>query len=315
MIFARRQEFYGDNEVAFTIDVADKNVGVGTLDPQAALHIRKNIGAEVILDTIDDANVGAGIQFARQGTQFGYILGARGSGQEYVGIGYMADAYGRSGGNKNILTVDTKNQSVVVSGRNGDNNTFPTRDPFYGSLYTLDVDGTAKVQSLDIGGGGSRKTEWKVQGTKNGYAIMNTDRKVYDMWIRDSNGNVGIGKTGPYYKLDVDGIVRADSYRYNSDRRLKNQIAPLSQTLEKITSLQGVSFYWKDKSTSQGKNIGLIAQDVEQVFPEAVSTDDSGIKSVDYASLVAPLIEAVKEQQEEIEGLEERIQVLERSRE
>lgn len=180
MIFARRQEFYGDNEITFTIDVADKNVGVGTLDPQAALHIRKDIGAEVILDTINNANVGAGIHFARQGTQFGYILGARGSGQHYVGIGYMADAYGRNGGNKNILTVDTKNQSVVISGRDGTNNTLPSKDPFYGDLYTLDVDGKAKVQSLDIGGGGSRKTEWKVQGTEHGYAIMNTDRKVYD---------------------------------------------------------------------------------------------------------------------------------------
>jgi Ca2+-binding EF-hand superfamily protein len=56
-----------------------------------------------------------------------------------------------------------------------------------------------------------------------------------------------------------------------------------------------------------GRQIGLIAQEVEEVIPELVNTTDNGYKSVDYAKLVSVLVEAVKEQQKQIEALEERI--------
>ena len=57
----------------------------------------------------------------------------------------------------------------------------------------------------------------------------------------------------------------------------------------------------------EGKRIGLIAQEVEEVIPELVHTADDGYKSVEYANLIAVLIEAVKEQQKQIEDLEEKI--------
>lgn len=64
-----------------------------------------------------------------------------------------------------------------------------------------------------------------------------------------------------------------------------------------------MNHFWNDTELSQEKQIGLIAQEVEKEFPELVSTDNEGMKSVNYASMVAPLIEAVKEQQEQIENL------------
>jgi hypothetical protein len=76
---------------------------------------------------------------------------------------------------------------------------------------------------------------------------------------------------------------------------LKTDIATIDSALEKIVSLRGTTFRWKDKGNGEDLQMGVIAQEVEAVFPEAVSTDDEGFKSVAYGKLIAPLIEAVKE--------------------
>jgi|GEM_PF-1832758 len=105
------------------------------------------------------------------------------------------------------------------------------------------------------------------------------------------------------------GNLYGMAYYYNSDINLKKDIAPITGSLEKINDLNGVYFKWK---ADNAPSIGLIAQDVEKIFPEAVSTDkNSGLKSVDYGKIVAPLIEAVKEQQREISELKSQISGLE----
>jgi hypothetical protein len=105
-----------------------------------------------------------------------------------------------------------------------------------------------------------------------------------------------------------NGGVFASAYFYTSDKSLKENIKPLTGSLDKITALEGVSFNWKE---SGKKSLGLIAQDVEKVFPELVSTNAStSLKSVEYGNLVAPLIEAVKEQQKQIDELKRQVQEL-----
>jgi len=95
----------------------------------------------------------------------------------------------------------------------------------------------------------------------------------------------------------------------SSDRRLKQNIKPLETPLQKIMKLEGISFEWKKDGKA---SIGLIAQDVEKVYPELVEeNEETGMKSVQYGNLVSPLIEAVKEQQGQIEKLEARIEQLE----
>ncbi len=106
-------------------------------------------------------------------------------------------------------------------------------------------------------------------------------------------------------KLDVDGAIRTtDDVLTNSDATLKDNIQTLKDGLGKILGLRGVSYQWKDKRrTVREQEIGLVAQEVEAMFPEIVSTDSQGIKSMSYSKLIAPLIEAIKEQQGQISEL------------
>ncbi|GEM_PF-1169978 len=119
------------------------------------------------------------------------------------------------------------------------------------------------------------------------------------------NGNVGIGLDNPQYALHVVGRVKSNGINETSDQRLKQNIVTLDKAMDKVKALRGVSYEWrteefKEMQFANGTEIGLIAQEVEQVLPEVVHTDGEGYKSVAYSHLVALLIEAVKEQQEEI---------------
>ncbi len=116
-----------------------------------------------------------------------------------------------------------------------------------------------------------------------------------------------MGSSDYSYAVNVNGSVGAGAYFYTSDKTLKTNITPISGALGLVNKLQGVRFTWK----KDGKeSIGLIAQDVEKVFPQLVSTGDNGIKSIEYGNLIAPLIEAVKEQQIQIETLKAEVAAL-----
>lgn len=130
-----------------------------------------------------------------------------------------------------------------------------------------------------------------------------TARDVYnnDKLVVSADGSVRFFGTVYHYLTPV----------HSSDRRLKKEIQPLEKALEKVTQLQGVSYKWKDESKSQETQIGVIAQEVEKVFPEVVLTDDEGMKSVAYQNLVAPLIEAVKELKKENDDLKARLAAIE----
>ena len=143
---------------------------------------------------------------------------------------------------------------------------------------------------------------------------LQTGASSYSEQMRlDSSGNMGVGTPTPGYKLDVNGdinIAAANAIRFGgtqvctssgctstSDGRLKENILPLSHSLSNLLKLQGMSYEWKDKEHfGSGPQIGLIAQEVEKVYPEVVVTDRrTGLKSMAYDHLVAPLIEALKE--------------------
>ncbi|MCX6798325.1 MAG: tail fiber domain-containing protein [Candidatus Falkowbacteria bacterium] len=118
--------------------------------------------------------------------------------------------------------------------------------------------------------------------------------------IYDNGTNVGIGNSNPTKKLTVSGDVLATGFFYSSDLTLKKDINEINNPLAKVMDLKGVTFRWKKDNTP---SYGFIAQDVEQVVPELVETDATGLKSVAYGNFTALLVEAVKEQQAEIDSL------------
>ena len=98
---------------------------------------------------------------------------------------------------------------------------------------------------------------------------------------------------------DVNTIVRGVGAP-GSSRRWKINVRKVQDALDKVVELRGVTFDWKD---SGRRDIGLIAEEVGKVVPEVVTYEDNGVdaKSLDYAHLVALIIEAVKEQQRVID--------------
>ena len=93
-----------------------------------------------------------------------------------------------------------------------------------------------------------------------------------------------------------------------SDRRLKSDIQTLENGLEKVEQLRGVT-YIRNDNIDGGQQLGVIAQEVEEVFPQVVLTadDERGTKSVDYGRLTGALIEAVKELSAKVKNLEEQL--------
>ena len=127
----------------------------------------------------------------------------------------------------------------------------------------------------------------------------------------DNAGNIGIGINVPAYRLDVSGSinasgsVRANGVVLTSDARYKAHVQPLDSSLNTVLALRGVSYdwdrgTWKDRNFPDGRQIGFLAQELEKVLPELVQTDENGYKAVNYVGVIPILVEAVKEQQKQI---------------
>ena len=130
------------------------------------------------------------------------------------------------------------------------------------------------------------------------------------------DGNVGIGTTNPSYRLHVNGAVAATSFPTISDSRLKKDTTPLTNCLATLTQLRGVSYDWTSDNHphfefDSRRQIGLIAQEVNSVLPEAVTKSVDGYYSIDYNKIVPVLVEALKEQQTNAEAKDLRINALE----
>ena len=107
--------------------------------------------------------------------------------------------------------------------------------------------------------------------------------------------------------LTISGVLSQ-----NSDARLKMDFVPLRDVLPSLASIRGVTYRFRDTSTHPaGRHMGLIAQEVQRAFPELVHEDSRGYLSVEYGNFTAVLLEAIKEQQAQIENLRERIAQLE----
>ena len=97
-------------------------------------------------------------------------------------------------------------------------------------------------------------------------------------------------------------VTSSGNFNSTSDIRVKENIKPLENSLSKVNQLRAVEY---DRTDIRCHQIGVIAQEIEKVYPDFVSTDSEGMKSVSYGQMVSVLIEAVKELSQEVDKLKE----------
>jgi hypothetical protein len=113
---------------------------------------------------------------------------------------------------------------------------------------------------------------------------------------------VGSGVTITANGINVVGVVTATDFNSASDLTLKTNIQSISNPIDKILQINGVTFNWRE---SNKPSVGIIAQEIEKVFPELVQGENP--KTVNYNGLIGLLIEAIKEQQIEINNLKDKL--------
>ncbi|NJM61461.1 MAG: tail fiber domain-containing protein [Oscillatoriales cyanobacterium RU_3_3] len=164
-----------------------------------------------------------------------------------------------------------------------------TRDPANPTptpTIKLDVSGILRTQQLQLAHN----------------FLLRSDRlpKSMDEWLSLKNP----AKPGEFYGGFAAGKLFSSEKSLNaSDARMKKDIRNLSKVLDKVLSLRGISFQWKDSQPETLPQLGMIAQEVEAVFPELVEMGPNNMKGINYSGFIAILIEAIKEQQEQIEKL------------
>ena len=126
-----------------------------------------------------------------------------------------------------------------------------------------------------------------------------------NLFVDTLTGNVGIGTTTVDYSLHVVGsIYSTQNITAFSDERMKENITPIDNALEKVCSIGGYTY---NKVDEPQRNAGVLAQEVMKVFPEVVHGSEDTNYSVAYGNLVSLLIEAIKELNSKVEKLENKI--------
>jgi hypothetical protein len=173
-----------------------------------------------------------------------------------------------------------------------------------GSEFGIGISSTIQIENVNIlnfvGIGTTNPLQQLQVGTANSLGIS-TDGKVF---VVTSNGDVGIGTTNPggCGKLEVLGTICATDFNSTSDKTLKTNIQIINNPLDKVLQLNGYTFNWKETNK---KSIGVIAQELEEIFPQLVSGLSQ--KSVNYNGIIAVLIESIKELNQKVEGLTEEL--------
>ena len=275
----------GGNVTRLTIKAAG-NIGIGTTSPQFALDVADRLQ----------------IRQGPSGTA-GLWLTQTVSANPRAFIGMASDGqvglWGNTGANWGLV-MDTTTGFVSI----GIGNNKPSRP--------LHVEGS-EVHSGGSGGG---------------FSFANRETGSYvdipalgQRWVLYASGGIarlwsGVDKIS----VTLDGHIHAVAFDVSSDVRLKTKIQPLSNVLDILDKIQPVSFEWNESDERFGqvkgrRAIGVLAQDVEPVFPELVSTwDDQGHLGIDYGRLTAVVLEAARELKARNDELERRIAALEEAK-
>jgi len=181
------------------------------------------------------------------------------------------------------------------------------RTDYYMGGATLFLDDSISRPAIQFQGSGAYSKKWWkmiLETFIDEYGSPATNLVFADQnqypWVRFEAGGVQFyGDAQISGDCEVDGTLKLYNSISYSDINLKEDIRTLDNVLPKLQQLSGYSYYWKNKKDST-RQLGVIAQEVQKVFPELVKADKKGILGVNYNGLIPVLITAVKEQQTQI---------------
>jgi len=255
-----------------------------------------------------------------------------------------AFAIGNTGSGR-AIEGDVSNSSAAVAGvshgsgpgiygenqSGGDAGHFVGKVTVAGDLSANSVATTGIIQGAYIAGnaqgvygaGGSNDGVYGTSTSSNGIEGNVSNASAGVAGVNHGSGpgiygeNQSGGPAGDFYGDVIVGgnITYSGSLTHSSDGRFKENVEPIENALDRIVRLRGVTFDWRranfpERRFRGGRDVGFIAQEVEEVYPELVVTDRDGYKSVDYSALTPILVEAIKTQQKTIDEQQQEIDEL-----
>ena len=287
------------------------NLGVGTTAPSQKLDVAGSISATNSI-SVDAAQTNGG-SVLNNSLKFGGILSGEGIGSKRTAAG---NQFGMDFYTNNINRMVISNAGNVGIGEVAPHAPlqFATSNQKRKIVLFETANNDNQFYGFGVNGGELRYQTGVVSDDHVFYAGASSTTSNELMRIK-GNGQVGIG-IAPIlgYRLTIAGYGLASGGNWDaSDARYKKNVEPINSALESILKLRGVTYNFKTDEFPQWnfdvtKQIGVIAQEVEKVLPELVKTDDKGYKAVSYEKFTPVLIEAVKEQQKQIEAKDAKIE-------
>jgi Chaperone of endosialidase len=252
-------------------------------------------------------------------TYLGFQSGFANNGSGNVFIGYQAGAQATGVSNKLIIS-NSQTSNPLISG-----------DFVFNAVYLngyAEINGAAKVKGELVLNRADANDSYvmDIENGMNEQTVQYNQRDVSSIfWTQTTHEDASPASS--FLKLHYFSNTLSDvgltlygsgdaqlfgTLTEISDARYKKNISSLTGAVNKIQKLRGVSYNWIDEQKGKGEQIGFIAQEVEQVFPQLVKTDEKGNKSVAYAHIVPVLVEAIKDQQQQIDELKKAIEALQK---
>jgi len=348
----------GSEDVLIYGDFAEGRVGIGTVEPRAAcrLHVDNPSSSDTaraiygVASSVGTPSHRAGVYgetkcsgsgaygtgvYGHASGEAGFSAGVRGVTDAIQGFGVVGQAAHTSGTNVGVYGgTDSPNgwAGVFVGGKSyfggdvGIGTTFPERKlHILGDGPRILIESTGGNPEINLENTDDTSAErWAIykHSADDGLRFyQNGDRVTFE----SGTGNVGIGTDEPAgYRLYVNGQAYATLGWQSSDLRLKTDLCGIDDALAKVLRLSGHSFRWRtedypERGFPEGRHYGLIAQEVEEVLPEAVGNGPGDEKALAYSELIPVLVESIKELKAETDqlraentALRERVDALER---
>lgn len=342
-VVANKTDNVPSTPLVITTDATGKEprVGIGTLDPKAHFEVKKDKKGIVSIDSGERGNPSVKIKNLDDKCDPNYLKLTLGTTE----AAFVTDAKGGFQFKKSVtergITTEEPQLTIAENDNIGIQTTTPNAALHIASKN--DGDGTVKagfcktypiVQLVNLRDNG--RSSFAVMGVSNNQTVLVSDTESFVFKNRKSlddaeglinitkgeelvqifnDGKVAIGsQPKDVYELDVSGSIQSHSLYFDTDQ--KNIIVEddnFGTVLSDVCDLTPVRFEWKPNGghVPEGKQLGLVAQDVECYFPEAIRKGNDGIMSVAYANLVPVLVKAIQEQQATIQALKAQMDNLE----